>query len=227
MKKYGIPYMGSKQKIIPSLALNFPKAENFYDLFGGGFSVSHYMLENFGHKFKHVFYNEIKSDIVELVKDAIAGKYSYDIFKPEFIDRETFEREKENNAYMRVCWSFGNNQKGYLFSKDIEPYKKSMHNAVVFDQFDDLAAEVLRFKKWPSNVNAIKEKRFYLIQLIYFYGKTKIPKCLHKYLNAKQLQQLQRTKATRETTATRATRATRATTAATATRAAKLFKQKL
>jgi len=44
---FGLPYMGSKSDIIASLAMNFPKADNFYDLFGGGFSVTHFMLKNF------------------------------------------------------------------------------------------------------------------------------------------------------------------------------------
>lgn len=41
---YGIPYMGSKKKIMETLQRYFPPADNFYDLFGGGFSVTHFML---------------------------------------------------------------------------------------------------------------------------------------------------------------------------------------
>ena len=37
---YGIPYMGSKSTVAASIALNFPEAENFYDPFGGGFSMT-------------------------------------------------------------------------------------------------------------------------------------------------------------------------------------------
>ena len=44
--KYGIPYQGSKTKLIEKIARFFPNADNFYDLFGGGFSVSHYMLKH-------------------------------------------------------------------------------------------------------------------------------------------------------------------------------------
>lgn len=45
MAEYGIPYMGSKQSICDELIKIFPTADNFYDLFGGGFSVTHAMLE--------------------------------------------------------------------------------------------------------------------------------------------------------------------------------------
>ena len=43
---YGIPYKGSKQAIVKSLCAQFPKADHFYDLFGGGGSVSHYLSLN-------------------------------------------------------------------------------------------------------------------------------------------------------------------------------------
>ena len=41
--KYGLPYQGSKTKIVEHIAKYFPNADHFYDLFGGGFSVTHYM----------------------------------------------------------------------------------------------------------------------------------------------------------------------------------------
>jgi site-specific DNA-adenine methylase len=180
--------MGSKAKIVPSLAMNLPPATHFYDLFGGGFSVTHYMMEHKASRYKHFHYNEIKADVVELVKRAIAGEYNYKKFKPPWVSREDFFRLKDHDAYVRCCWSFGNDQKTYLFGEDIEAYKKSMHMAVVFDQFDPLAAEVLGFEKWPFNVISVKQKRIYLRQKIEFYRKTKIPRILHQFLSEKQLQ---------------------------------------
>jgi hypothetical protein len=191
MSDYGIPYMGSKAKIAASIAMNFPKATNFYDLFGGGFSISHYMLEHKRNRFSRFHYNEIKSDIVDLVKSAINGDFNYNKFKPLWVSRDDFAKQRDNSAYVRCLWSFGNNQKGYLFSQEIEQYKKSMHMAVVFDEFDSLSKEVLGFDKWPSIATTIKQKRFYLIQKIEHYRVTKIPNVLHQFLNEKQLQRLQ------------------------------------
>ena len=190
MANFGIPYMGSKDKIARSIAMNFPKAENFYDLFGGGFSMTHYMLLNRSHYYKNFHFNEIESCTVELIKDAVAGKYSDKNFKPPWVSREDFFKNIKD-PYIRVCWSFGNNQKDYMFSPEIEPYKKSMHMAVVFDEFDKLAAQVLRFKSWPEKVNTIYKRRIYLRQIIEHYRKTKIPDILHQFLNSKQLQQLE------------------------------------
>jgi len=188
---YGIPYMGSKSGIMPSLALNFPAADHFYDLFGGGFSVSHYMLKNKGQRYKHFHYNEIKSDVVELVKRAIAGEFNYDVYKPEWISREDFFKRKDTDAYMRCLWSFGNNQETYLFSEDIEPYKKSMHQAVVFGEFDALASEVLGFSAWPARYSTVTKRRLRLRSKVEEYRKSEIPAVLHKYLKPEQLQRLE------------------------------------
>jgi len=191
MSEYGIPYMGSKDKIIASLAMNFPKADHFYDLFGGGFSVTHYMIKRKDHHYKHFHYNEIKSDIVALVKKATNGDYNYNKFKPEWISRDQFFKRLDD-PYVRICWSFAGNQKNYMFSQQIEPYKKSMHMAVVFDEFDCLVKEVFGFDKWPTNIKTIKAKRSYLWQLIWFYRvKNKLPKVLHQFLPNKQLDRLE------------------------------------
>ena len=188
---YGIPYVGSKSGIIDSLALNFPKADNFYDLFGGGFSVTHYMLRNKSHRYKSFFYNEIDARIVELIKSSIKGDFSHDRFMPEWISRDDFVK-RINDPYIGLIWSFGNNKKSYLFSKEIEPYKKSMHMAVVFDEFDSLAQDVLRIDSWPKTISSIPNRRRYLRAIIEYYRKTKIPAALKHFLKSKQLESLQR-----------------------------------
>ena len=193
MSNFGIPYMGSKSKIVASIAMMFPKAEHFYDLFGGGFSVTHYMLEHKTNRYSHFHYNEIKSDVVELVKRSINGDFNYEKFKPEWISSDEFNARKKDDAYIRCIWSFGNNQKCYLFG-EIEPYKKSMHMAVVFDEFDALSSEVFGFEKWPTYVKTIKQKRYYLWQKIEYYRTTKIPKILHQFIDAEKLQQLKQLK---------------------------------
>ena len=65
---YGIPYMGSKSKIITKFIGLFPKADNFYDLFGGGFSVTHGMLLHRKNDFKEFHFNELRNGIPELIK---------------------------------------------------------------------------------------------------------------------------------------------------------------
>jgi len=187
---YGIPYMGSKQDIIASLALNFPRADNFYDLFGGGFSVTHYMIQNKSHWYKNFFYNEINASTVDLIKKAIAGDFSYSKFKPEWISREDFFARLDE-AYVRICWSFGNNQKDYLFGKEIEQYKKSLHQAVIFDEFDDIAKSVLGFQAWPENIKDVKSRRCYIRQKVAFDNKKIKRGDLQRLEQLERLEQLQ------------------------------------
>ena len=77
---YGVPYMGGKAKLIDKLAKFFPNADNFYDLFGGGFSVTHYMMRHRLKHYKNFYYNELRKETVDLVRDAINGKYNFDRF---------------------------------------------------------------------------------------------------------------------------------------------------
>lgn len=150
--------MGSKDKLVHKIAKLFPRADNFYDLFGGGFAVSHFMVLHHASKYKRFFYNEIKSDVVQLVRDAIAGKYNYNVFKPNWVSREEFFKKKSSCAYTRLIWSFGNDQKNYMFGEKIENNKKSLHNAVVFNQFDHLAIKHLGIVSFPQHLS-IKARR--------------------------------------------------------------------
>lgn len=57
----------------------------------------------------------------------------------EFVSREEFfdivnnpdKYEDWYVGYVQCIWSFGNNQKGYLFGKDIETYKKAGHELAI------------------------------------------------------------------------------------------------
>lgn len=174
--------MGSKDKHVAWIIRNLPKAENFYDLFGGGFSVSHGAV--LSKKYTTVHYNEILSDLCTLIRDAIAGKYSYKKFKPEWISKERFDAEKHKSAYIRVIWSFGNNQRAYLFSEEIERYKKSLHNAVVFNEFDDNAKRLLKRDSFRDDLS-IYQRRIIVGRLLENGKPLRIQQL-------EQLQQLQR-----------------------------------
>lgn len=166
---------------MPIISGYFPKLEHFYDLFGGGFSVTHYMLENKKNNYNHFHYNEIRPGICELIKDAIDGKYNFNNFKPDWIARERFQKEKESNAYIKIVWSFGNNGDSYLFGKEIESHKKSMHQAVIFNEFDDFMIKTFGINKWPDGLSV--------------YGKRVMLKCIIRKnklrFDLKQLEQLE------------------------------------
>lgn len=137
MGKYGIPYMGSKSRIADALMTALPAGKRFVDLFGGGFAMSECAL--LSGKYETVLYNDAEPLVVQLVKDAIAGKYNHDQFKPAWVSREEFHERKNTDGYVRYIWSFGNDGKTYLFGKDKEEIKRKGHeyavNGVAFDGF--------------------------------------------------------------------------------------------
>lgn len=131
-RKYGVSYKGSKSKIVDKLAEVIPYRgiDNFYDLFAGGCAVTHKMyLEG---RYKHYYANDIDGQALRLFCDGLKGKYANET---RWISRDDFFNLKDSDPYVSCCWSFGNNQRDYLYSKSIEPYKKACHYAIVFNDF--------------------------------------------------------------------------------------------
>ena len=131
-RKYGVSYKGSKSKIADKLAEVIPyrDIDNFYDLFAGGCAVTHKMyLEG---RYKHYYANDIDGQALRLFCDGLKGKYANET---RWISRDDFFNLKDSDPYVSCCWSFGNNQRDYLYSKSIEPYKKACHYAIVFNDF--------------------------------------------------------------------------------------------
>ena len=123
MDRYGLPYQGSKNKIAPWVIEYMPKAHTLVDLFAGGCAVTHCAL--LSDKYEEVIANDF-TDSVELFRDALEG--SLEKYEPDrFRTREDFFAEKDNNPFVRIIYSFGNNQRTYLYGRNIEPYKKAVH----------------------------------------------------------------------------------------------------
>ena len=125
MKRYGIPYKGSKNTIAAHIVAEFlPPSACLVDLFAGGCAITHAALEAGWHK---VISNDI-SDAPELFAAAARGEYKNE---KRWISREDFARLKNKDVYVRYCWSFGNNANGYMYSRELEPWKKALHYARV------------------------------------------------------------------------------------------------
>ena len=142
-KRYGISYMGSKSIIAKQLIAKMPKAKYFIDLFAGGCAMTHCAM--LSGKYESFVANDI-GDAPSLFQKAINGE-----FKDEnrWISREDFMNLKSIEPYVRYCWSFGNQGINYLYSKEIEPYKKayffaSLGDFRLFDEFAPYAKEQCR-----------------------------------------------------------------------------------
>ena len=126
MNRYGIPYQGSKNAIAAHIIGEFlPPSACLVDIFAGGCAITHAALEAGFHK---VIANDI-SDAPELFVAAARGEYKNE---KRWISREDFARLKNKDVYVRYCWSFGNNENTYMYSVEIEPWKKALHYARVF-----------------------------------------------------------------------------------------------
>ena len=128
--KYGLPYKGSKNKLAERIVRLLSKRTHLIDLFCGGCAVSHAAL--LMGKYEHIHINDINWMCPTLFIDALNGKYNDE---NRWISREDFFRLKDTDPYVAVVWSFGNNLRDYLYSKEIEPLKKAIHYAMFFSDY--------------------------------------------------------------------------------------------
>ena len=128
--RYGVPYQGSKNSIATKIISFLPPAEKFYDLFAGGCAMTHAALVS--GKYKTVIANDLYDDGIELFCNAIKGKYKNE---KRWISRDDFNRFKDSDVYVRLCWSFANNGRDYLYARCLEPWKKALHFARVYNDF--------------------------------------------------------------------------------------------
>ena len=119
--------MGSKNGIAERVVECLPPATHLYDVFAGGCAVTHCAM--LSGKYKRIHSNDLDGRGLRLFRAAIAGTYRNE---RRWIDRATFERLKATDPYIALVWSFGNNMSGYMYSQEIEPWKKGLHYARVF-----------------------------------------------------------------------------------------------
>lgn len=117
MARYGVPYRGSKSRIAPWVVERLPSAETFVDLFAGGCAVTHAAL--LAGRWERYIVNDL-SDAPRLFIDAANGKYADETRIPT---RDEFFSQKDDDPYIRYLFSFGNNGRDYLFSRDVEEVK--------------------------------------------------------------------------------------------------------
>ena len=184
--KYGLPYMGSKNSIAKKIIDLLPSTDNFYDLFCGGCAITHCAL--LSNKYKTVYANDIEKGIPKLFVDCINGKYNNDY---RWISREDFEKLKDTDEFVRIIWSFGNQGKDYLYSREIEPWKKAYHYAVLGDYsyMADIGIRLPKIKK-----ENITEKRLSVRKIIIENQeeyKNKYIKYIGRQIKTQRLQDLQ------------------------------------
>lgn len=186
---FGVPYIGSKNLIAERLVSQFPRAEYFVDLFAGGCAMTHAAF--LSGKFNNFICNDLDFRGVELFKQAVSGKFKNE---NRWISRDDFYKLKDSDLYVRFCWSFGNNQKDYLYSKQKERQKRALHYAILFDDwvefyelfpdiYDEVAKEILF-------VNDVK-KRYSIIRHCFASQKMQKLESLQRLERLQRLQSLE------------------------------------
>lgn len=184
---------GIAKNIVDFIRFENPNAKYFFDLFGGGGAISFQAMNSF----ENVYYNELNTGIVELLK-----KIKSDGVTPEFykwVDRETFNNHKNEDTWygglVKTCWSFGNNQKSYLFGRDIEENKRLLHEIIVNrcdvsrKQFEDVLGLYIE-DKYLAKDN-IQDRRLEVMKFVKSsLGRTDMQQ-LQQLQQLERLQQLQ------------------------------------
>nr|DAU66736.1 MAG TPA: DNA adenine methylase [Caudoviricetes sp.] len=189
---YGIPYKGSKNLIAKSIIDFLPEGDVLIDICAGGCAVTHAALVQMNShiipKWKKVIANDIDNMSLELFKKAING---YMKNENRWIDRETFFKEKNTDPYVKYCWSFGNNGKGYLYSKEIEQWKKALHYALVLKDFSLIEKFIGKIpNEGKENLKLYIKKKYELQSL----GRLQSLGSLRRLQSLESLERLQRLK---------------------------------
>lgn len=134
-KPIGLPYQGSKKKIskkiIEIIKQNFGTDKPIYDIFGGGGAITAECILNG----LEVHYNDLDETITSMSQKVVGEDRDY--LKTLIVSRDEFFkiRDKENKTIddelKLLVNSFGNNRKGYLYSKELSDLKYNLAAEIV------------------------------------------------------------------------------------------------
>lgn len=92
---YGVPYMGSKNKIAKDIIEVLSSGERLVDLFAGGCAITHCgMLSG---KWSEFLANDLNGKMPQLFLDAIEGKFANEVW---WISREDFFALKDIEPFI-------------------------------------------------------------------------------------------------------------------------------
>ena len=133
---YGLPYKGSKSGIVKDLVAALPSGERLVDLFCGGCAVTDYAMKKTG-KYREFLVNDLEPMLPATYLRALRGGFAGE---DRWISREEFHRLKDEDPYVSLCFSFGNDCTTYMYGPDIEPYKEAIHGIVFWEDYGKMEA---------------------------------------------------------------------------------------
>ena len=133
---FGLPYKGSKSAIAKDIISALPCGKRLVDLFCGGCSVTDYAMKKTD-KFNRFLINDIDERNPKTYMKALSGGFHNE---DRWISRQDFFKLKETDDYVRLCFSFGNNCRTYMYGPQIEPYKEAIHSIVFWEDYSKMEA---------------------------------------------------------------------------------------
>ena len=146
-KSWGLPYMGSKNSIAKDIVNALPSGERLVDLFAGGCAITDYALKN-TNKFSRFMVNDLNGWTPKAYVKALAGGFNDE---ERWISRQDFLRLKDTDLYVKLCFSFGNSLKTYMYNPALEPYKRALHHIIFWEDYIPMGVIC------PQVVDIIKE----------------------------------------------------------------------
>ncbi len=133
---FGLPYKGSKSSIAKDIVTILPGGNRLVDLFCGGCSVTDYAMKKTD-KFNRFLINDIDGRNPNIYIRALSGGFRNE---DRWISRQDFFKLKETDDYVRLCFSFGNDCRTYMYGAQIEPYKEAIHSIVFWEDYSKMEA---------------------------------------------------------------------------------------
>ena len=134
-KPIGLPYQGSKKKIskkiVEIIKQNFGTDKPIYDIFGGGGAITAECVLNG----LEVHYNDLDKDITNAFERVISQDREWIktliISRTEFTEIKDKENKTTDDFLKLLINSFGNNKKGYLYSKETSDLKYNLAKEII------------------------------------------------------------------------------------------------
>ncbi|ALM63434.1 methylase [Lactococcus phage 1W08F] len=131
----GLPYQGSKKKIskkiVEIIKQNFGTDKPIYDIFGGGGAITAECILNG----LEVHYNDLDKDITNAFERVISQDREWIktliVSRTEFTEIKAKENKTTDDFLKLLVNSFGNNKKGYMYSKEISDLKYNLAKEII------------------------------------------------------------------------------------------------
>ena len=146
MRKYGLPYQGSKNRIAEQIVDLLPKNDCLVDLFCGGGAITDAAIDS--KKWNHFIINDVQKGISQAVAHTFkVGANGAD----HWVSREEYQTRLFDDPMMRLLWSFGGNGRSYFCDPQKEALKKLAFELVTSNNQDE------RYKAYRKLITTLRD----------------------------------------------------------------------